>query len=260
MRSGDEWHSLIAAEAHLPPDAARRLREIGFIVMPGPPIPGGWERLSNAYDREVARADPADVHVGTTGSSTRIDDFVNRGPEFDRIYIYPPLLAACCEIIGVPFKLSGMRARTLHPGAPAQRLHVDAEHRADGWPIVGCILMVDAFDAENGATRFVPGSHLRPHQPGEVMNNPQDAHDEQVVACGPAGSIIIFNASTWHGHTANRSARPRRSIQAHFVPRTARPAPDDHSRGMRPETMKRISALAKYVLNVSEPSGGMAQG
>ena len=76
-----------------------------------------------------------------------------QGPEFDGIYIHPPLLAACCLVIDGPFKLSGMRARTLNPGAASERLHVDVEHRATGWPSVGCILMVDAFDAENGATR-----------------------------------------------------------------------------------------------------------
>jgi ectoine hydroxylase-related dioxygenase (phytanoyl-CoA dioxygenase family) len=251
MAPTNDWHSIIAAESHhLPPDAARQLREIGFIVMPGPAIQGGSERLSDAYDRAVARADPADVHIGRTGYSTRINDFVNRRSEFDGIYIYPPLLAACCQIIGAPFKLSGMRARTLNPGALTEGLHVDVKHRANGWPLVGCIVMVDAFNADNGATRFVPGSHLQSREPGEVMNNPQDAHDEQVLACGPAGSIIIFNASVWHSHGANRSARPRRSIQAHFVPREAQASPDDHSGRMRPETLQRLGDLAKYVLNV----------
>jgi hypothetical protein len=249
MTQSNDWHRIIESESQLSPDALRQLREIGFVVMPGPVLPGGCEQLSEAYDRAVATADPADVHVGRSGS-IRINDFVNRGSEFDPIYLYPPLLAACCEIIGGPFKLSGMRGRTLNPGAPPERLHVDVKQRADGWPLVGCILMVDAFDAENGATRFVPGSHLQPCEPSEVMSNPQDAHEEEVLACGPAGSIIIFNASAWHGHGANRSRAPRRSIQAHFVPRSARAAPDDHSRGMLPETLQRIGDLAKYVLNV----------
>ena len=249
MTSTNYWHSIITAESHLPPDSARQLRDIGFVVMPGPATQGGCEQLSDAYDRAVVAADPADVHTGRTKSSTRIDDFVNRAPEFDGIYIYPPLLAACCQIIGGPFKLSGMRARTLHPGAPMEGLHVDVKRRANGWPLVGCIMMVDAFDAENGATRFVPGSHLQPREPSDVMKNSQDAHDEQVLACGPAGSVIIFNASVWHSYSANRSARPRRSIQAHFVPREARAATDQSAR-MRPETFQRIGDLAKYVLNV----------
>jgi ectoine hydroxylase-related dioxygenase (phytanoyl-CoA dioxygenase family) len=246
-----DWHNVIAAESNqLPPDAARQLREIGFVVMPGPTIQGGCERISDAYDDAVATADPADVHIGRTRSSTRINDFVNRGPVFDPIYIYPPLLAACCQIIGAPFKLSGMRARTLNPGAQTEELHVDVKHRANGWPLVGCIFMVDAFDADNGATRFVPGSHLQSREPGEVMDNPQDDHNEQVLASGPAGSIIIFNGSVWHSHGANRSARPRRSIQTHFVPREAQASPDDHSGRMRPETLQRLSDLAKYVLNI----------
>jgi len=182
MTSINDWHRFIATEFHLPSDTAEQLRETGFVVIPGPAIHGGCEHLSDAYDRAVATADLTDVHTGRTKSSTRIDDFVNRGPEFDAIYIYPPLLAACCRIIGGPFKLSGLRARTLHPGAQTEGLHVDVRHRANGWPLVGCIVMVDAFDTENGATRFVPGSHLQACEPGEVMRNPDDAHDENASA------------------------------------------------------------------------------
>ncbi len=248
--SNNAWHGVIAAEMRLEPDAARQLRELGFVVISGPVTAGGHEQLSEAYDRAAASADPADVHTGKTGATTRINDFVNRGPEFDGIYLYPPLLAACCQVIGGPFKLSGMRARTLNPGAPCEPLHVDVKHRANGWPLVACILMVDAFDADNGATRFVPRTHLQPLEPGEAMIDPRDAREDQVLACGPAGSMIIFNASVWHSHGANRSAQPRRSIQAHFVRRDAQGSPHDHSRGMRPETLQRIGTLAKYVLDV----------
>jgi Phytanoyl-CoA dioxygenase (PhyH) len=246
----NDWHSIIASESHLSPDASRQLRDNGFVVLPGPVVPGGCEQLSHAYDRAIATADPSDMHTSRTGTSTRINNFVNRGSEFDSIYIYPPLLSACCQIIGGPFKLSGMRARTLHTGAPAEGLHVDVKHQADGWPLVGCILMVDAFTAENGATRFVPGTHLQSREPGEVMNNPNDDHPEQVLACGPVGSIVIFDASVWHGYSANTSTAPRRSIAAHFVPRDAQASPDDPSQRMRPETLLRIGELAKYVLNV----------
>jgi hypothetical protein len=178
--------------------------------------------------------------------------FVNRGPEFDGLYIHRPVLAACCQVIGRPFKLSTMLARTVEPGTPAQRLHVDVKRGTDGWPLVGFIVMVDAFHAENGATRFVPGSHRWPREP-DVEQHLSDTHGREVLACGPAGSVIIFNGSVWHGHRANRSKRSRRSIQGAFIPREARAAMDQAAR-IRPETFGRLSDLAKYILEV-KPSG-----
>jgi hypothetical protein len=63
------WHGIIAAESELPLEAARQLRERGFVVMPGPEIPGGWARLSQAYDTAVLTADPRDVSINfDTGS------------------------------------------------------------------------------------------------------------------------------------------------------------------------------------------------
>lgn len=254
----DEWQSIVVAEAGLPPDAARRLDEVGFTVLQGPVIPGGSARLAEAYDRAVATAEPADVSIR---SSTRVHDLVNRGPEFDGLYIYRPLLAACCRVIGRPFKLSTLLARTLEPVTPAQQLHVDVKRNADGWPLVGFIVMVDEFHAENGATRFVPGSHIWPREPDE-LKAATDAYDE-VLACGPAGSVIVFNGSVWHGYAANRSGRCRRSVQGAFIPRESRAAIDQASR-MRPETFERIGGLAKYILDVgptaeprAAPTGGV---
>ena len=76
VTQADEIYRLIAAESHLPADAARQLRDAGFVVMPGPPVSGGLECLSQAYDHAVAMADPADVGVSI---SIRVTDFVNRG-------------------------------------------------------------------------------------------------------------------------------------------------------------------------------------
>jgi hypothetical protein len=111
------WHSAIATEMTVRADAARQLRDLGFVIVPGPEVGGGISQLGHAYDQAVANADPADVRIG---SSTRVRAFVNGGPEFDEIYVHPPLLAACCQAIGGPFKLSGMRARTLEAGAPME--------------------------------------------------------------------------------------------------------------------------------------------
>ena len=55
--------------------------------------------------------------------------------------------------------------------------------------------------------------------------------------------------SVWHGHTANSSDEPRRSIQGAYIRREA-PSGVNLPERMRPETLARISPLAKYVLAV----------
>jgi ectoine hydroxylase-related dioxygenase (phytanoyl-CoA dioxygenase family) len=236
-------YEAIKKDAQLPLHAAQQLATQGFVVLPGPSVTGGVEQLQGAYDACVASADSADVRVA---SSVRVTDFVNRSKEFDAVYVYPPLLAACCLVIGRAFKLSGTCARTLNPGATVQELHVDVKYGAEDWPLLGYIWMIDAFDTENGATRFVPGSHRRRYGPNEGAVSHED---DVALACGPAGSLIIFDASIWHGHTANRSAHPRRSVQGHFVAREGRSAMDYRAR-MRPEILKRVGDLARYLLEL----------
>lgn len=211
----NDWFKEIEADSELPADAVEKLIELGFVVIPGPVASGRLAQFDRAYDSAVDSADPAHVSVGST--STRVHDFVNRGPEFDELYTYRPILDACCRVIGQPFKLSSLLARTVRPLSQAQPLHVDFKADAGGWPMVGFIIMVDDFRRDNGATRFVPGSHTWPAIPSEVMEDPAADHEGQVVASGAAGAVIVYNGSVWHGHTANRSGAPRRSIQGAYI-------------------------------------------
>lgn len=241
----EDWFSAVAASSELSPDAARGLDERGFVVLPGPVPPGQVERLAGAYAAAVASAVGDDVKIGST--TTRVNDFVNRGAEFDALYVFPPLLAACCHVIGRPFKLSSLHARTLRPRTPAQELHVDVRRDSADWPLVGFILMIDSFRPDNGATRFVPGSHRWPSTPEDRMSDRRADSLGEALACGSAGSVLIFNGSTWHGHSANRSEGPRRSLQGAFIPRDGC-AGTDFSARMRPETLARLGPLARHLL------------
>lgn len=243
----DEWFNTIAAGCELPASALEALSDVGFIVLPGPVPTEGLADLARAYDEAAASAVPADIHDGST--TTRINDFVNRGPLFDKLYLHRPILDACCHVIGGPFKLSNMIARTLRAGSPAQDIHADFEYdQLPGWPMVGFIIMVDEFRADNGATRFVPGSHYR-LTPADYPQDRKADYPGQVLACGPAGSIIIYNGSTWHGHTANSSGAPRRSIQGAYIRREAQSGANLPER-MLPETIARIDPLARYLLTI----------
>jgi ectoine hydroxylase-related dioxygenase (phytanoyl-CoA dioxygenase family) len=232
----------------LPAGSHRELDEAGFTIIPGPVPTEDLARLGAAYDAAITSAVPDDIKVGS--STTRVRDFVNRGPEFDALYLHPPVLKACCHIINAPFRLSTMHARTLQPRLPAQNLHVDFERDHHGWTMVGFIFMVDEFRNDNGATRFVPGSHLWSTIPPDLLGDLKADYPGQVQACGRAGSMVVFNGSVWHGHTVNRSGEPRRSIQGAYIRRDAESGENLPAR-MLSETLSRLSPLAKHLLAVS---------
>src|SRR4030088_2997708 len=88
--------------------AATAVREIGFAI-----VERQVTDARSAYDRPVAPADAADI---SAKACTRVNDFVNRGSEFDRFWLDPLLLATCERVFAQPFKLSSFHARAVNPG------------------------------------------------------------------------------------------------------------------------------------------------
>jgi hypothetical protein len=187
-------------------EAMSELRQRGFMVTDGPFSVSEIAKIAEDYDRSLAVTPSAQIKRGRT--STRWGGLVTLEP-FYRIYLHQPLLSAAAARIGGPIKLSSFFARTLLPNAAAEPPHQDVAPGGDGYPLVCFIFMVDEFRPDNGATRFIAGS----------QNRPRPSID--AAACdarGRAGSMLIFDGTTWHGHGTNRTDSPRRSIQGAFIP------------------------------------------
>ncbi|CAN5553407.1 hypothetical protein BH10PLA2_BH10PLA2_24080 [soil metagenome] len=242
-----DWFYLLTSSGALAPASAVELHERGFVIIPGPYEPNRMHLLAMSYTSAMASAASEGVKVGTT--STRVNDFVNRGSAFDELYMFPPLIVAACRVVGRPFKLSSFHARTLRPHMPSQGFHVDVQRDSVDWPLLGFILMVDDFRPDNGATCFVPGSHCWLDCPPDLDLDLRAVTDREVRAVGNAGSLIIFHGSTWHGHSANRSDCSRRSLQGAFIPQGGNAATNFAAR-MRPETLARLGPLARRVLDI----------
>lgn len=241
----DVYFETILSWQQLSKASARQLVEDGFLIIPDVLSGQVLTDLAAAYDEVMANGSGPDFKVAST--TTRMFDLVNRGPAFDSIYVYQPLLEACGHVIGAPFKLSSLLGRTLRAKTPAQDLHADLPRNSEDAPMVGFIVMLDPFTADNGATRFVPGSHNWIDLPGDRISNLRSDWPGEILACGNAGSIIVFNGAIWHGHTANMTSHPRRSIQGYFVRRDAGSGINFSGR-MLSETLDRISPLARYLL------------
>ena len=126
---------------------------------------------------------------------------------------------------------------------------MDVPRGSADWPLLGFILMIDEFRSDNGATRFVTGSHQWLNTPQETIADPRAADDAQALAYGAAGSLLVFNGSAWHGHAANTSNASRRSLQGAFIPRGGRAATDFAGR-MQPDTRARLGPVARHLLSL----------
>ena len=76
-------------------------------MIPDSARPNRMELLVGACTAAMASATGDEIRVGST--STKLSDLVNRGAAFDDVYVFPPLLDACCRVIGRPFKLSSLQ-------------------------------------------------------------------------------------------------------------------------------------------------------
>jgi ectoine hydroxylase-related dioxygenase (phytanoyl-CoA dioxygenase family) len=124
---------------------------------------------------------------------------------------------------------------------------VDLSRTSEDAPLFGFILAVDAFRNENGATRFVPGSHQWPDVPTDRLPGLRAEYPGEILALGDPGTMILFNAAIRHGHTANVTERPRRSIQGYFVKRSAAQAFCFRSR-LAEHVQARMSSRARHLL------------
>ncbi len=227
----------------------------GYVLLPGV--------LSNAQVEElVARIEElfelegenAGAEFKKEAGARRLANCMDKGEAFEAAIQIPEMLAAKAHILGPDFKLSSLNVRSTNPMTEAdQPLHVDMNGLPDekGYWVANTIFLLDDFTPENGATRVVPGSHKWGKRPQEVMADAFAPHPEQVLVTGPAGSLAIINSHTWHGGTANRTAKPRRAMHAFFC-RGDKPQQQYQKRLLRPETQARLSPQLRKLLALDD--------
>ncbi len=228
----------------------------GFLVIPGV-VPQGMlealrERIEELFESE---GENAGGEFKKEAGARRLANCVDKGEVFEAAIQLPQILEATAHILGPDFKLSSLNVRSTNPMSKAdQPLHVDMNGIRDerGAWVANTIFMLDDFMPENGATRVVPGSHLWGRRPQEEMADPFAAHPEQILVTGKAGTLVICDAHTWHGGTANRTNRQRRAMHGFFC-RADKPQQQYQKRLLRPETQSRLSPALRKLLAIDDP-------
>lgn len=207
----------------------RQLRDEGFFVVPGVLRGAELETVRAALDAAVAETEARqgsafDVRLDPNPSNKRVYNLPAASPVFVELLRHPAALAAARAVLGEAILVSNFTANVALPGSGSMNLHSDqALVVPPPWlhpwamNVVWCL---DDTDEENGATRYLPGSH-RFTGFDEV---PADAMERTVAFSAPAGSFIAMEGRLWHTSGRNVSRdRQRRAMFAYYATDFLRP-------------------------------------
>ncbi|MDE0297228.1 MAG: phytanoyl-CoA dioxygenase family protein [Candidatus Poribacteria bacterium] len=179
----------------------------------------------------------------------RVWNLVNKGESFEQAIQHPRILAAMEYLLGEDCTLSSFTVNIIGPGASNGHLHIDYPLRLmpdprPSFPLVAnSVWLLDDFTLENGATRCVPGSHLR------LKGGPEAdvKYDDEVQVCGSKGSVLIVNGALWHGSSANHTDGDRVGLLGFFCRAFMKPQ-QDHLKLASDEVVSRATPVLTRLL------------
>lgn len=176
----------------------------------------------------------------------------------DQLAVHPHILGLIDRLFQPNFLLSQSQIINILTGEVAQSLHYDdAFYRLPRprQPLgAATVWAIDDFTEDNGATVIIPGSH---HWGDDRFAQ----RSEAIPAVMPAGSVIFFLGTTWHGGGENHSKSSRFAITHQYCEAYVRQQ-ENYLLELSKDTVRSISpelqALVGY--SIYPPFMGMVEG
>ena len=259
MNMGRVLHSFGVCDDTLTADEIDFLDTQGYLPLPGILTQAQIDVFTaRLHELAAEEGEAAGSEVHQEEGTLRLSNLINKDPMFDLCFTHPRILAGVNRVLSRGFRVHSLNARFALPGKGVQALHMDwgsndpqdwEKLKAQEFYVCNSIWLLDDFTTENGATRVVPGSHLRAQAPKEVLDDPMQAVADEMLVTGHAGTVVLFNSHTWHGGTLNQSQQMRGAMHMAFVRRDW-PQQTDQRKFLRPATEKRLSPEARFLLDV----------
>ena len=182
------------------------------------------------------------------GRNIRVYDLVAHAPVFADLAEHPAVLPYIEALVGDDVMLSNFTANTALPGSGSMNAHCDQSTiMPEPWPemfAMNAIWCLHDVDEENGATRFLPGSH----EFTSFAEVPGDPKASMVTFEATAGSVILLHGRMWHTSGANRSEDRDRALLFAFYTRGFLRAQTNWWRTIDDQARRRLSPRLRALL------------
>ena len=146
--------------------------------------------------------------------TVRIYNLLAHGRLFERIPVHENVLPIVERVLDGGCLISSLSSIGICAGEKAQPIHADDQLIPLPKPHVPIVCnsmwALTDFTEANGATRVIPGSHLEDHSPD--YGTPY----KSVAAEMPAGSVLVWHGSLWHGGGANTTDERRIGVAMNY--------------------------------------------
>lgn len=234
----------------------RQLDEVGYVSLPRVADDELLANLRSQVEELFQReGDKAGYEFKQEEGARRLANLVNKGRVFQDLIAQPDVLSRVSHVLNGQVKLSSLNARSVNAHwHHSQPLHCDMGAVPDekgNW-VCNAVWVLDAFTADNGALRVIPGSHCWNRLPQDVLDDPTADHPDQVLLTAAEGSVIVMNAHLWHSGLGNRTDRPRTAVHA-FYCRTDKPQQQYQKRLLSATVQASLPPHLRNLLALDDP-------
>ena len=235
----------------------KQLDEQGYLIFKNVLAPAEIESLlARLEELWAAEGDHAGEENYFEAGVRRLANLANKGEIFRNLYVHPQVLEVIETVMGPDVRVAMVNARDVPPHTGVRMsFHMDSDKgrvRDDkGSNAATAIWMLDEFTVANGATAFVPGSHLLGKSPREALTDINATHPDEIVIEGKPGDVLVFNGHCWHAGRPNETDRHRRAVLVHYL-RADVPRPENRRQHLDNDQAAVLPARERELLGLDD--------